>query len=167
MSGGHSKQLTLAYLKGRGKDVKYYNYVLEGDWDNISDYCDKEGDNNDGFNNLLGGEENGGVYKEEEDSYDNDKFEPHVVDVTKDPTTDSDRTYDKNGFPLSPPSQLAAFRAGEPSGGKFSIIRINGHQHKILVDDFIVNNKLLPLSRWAVGNTITLKNEEILLVRRG
>jgi len=68
--------------------------------------------------------------------------------------------YNTDGSPLRPKSQLASLKSGMPSGGSFAVVSLAGIQHKVHPDDLIVSNKLRPVSKWAVGRTLTLRGEE-------
>jgi hypothetical protein len=61
--------------------------------------------------------------------------------------TNDDDENNSNPF-YDDPLELLAYKAGTPAGGIFVIIKLAGaSQHKVAVDDVIIVNKLLPLSK--------------------
>ena len=71
--------------------------------------------------------------------------------------------YNADGSVSRPRSELVALKSGLPAGGLFAVIRLGGSQEKVTVDDVVVVNKLKPVDRWAVGETITLTGPDVLL----
>lgn len=156
MEGRHGKQLSLAY---NCVDTKKRDRYLPDDLLDLfeNDYDDDESSQAEEGAPIVGFSTN--IPEEEQEDY---------------PTTD-DYDYNNNPQPRynndgsvihDDPSELLAYKAGAPAGGIFAIIQLAGaSQHKVAVDDVVIVNKLLPLSKWKVGETITLQGEsEVLLI---
>eukprot|EP00586_Coscinodiscus_wailesii_P020220 CAMPEP_0172498980 /NCGR_PEP_ID=MMETSP1066-20121228/120572_1 /TAXON_ID=671091 /ORGANISM="Coscinodiscus wailesii, Strain CCMP2513" /LENGTH=293 /DNA_ID=CAMNT_0013272497 /DNA_START=289 /DNA_END=1167 /DNA_ORIENTATION=- len=170
MAGRHGRQLALAYDKVHEKDVRRYPYVPDDDWDNIDDYFDEEGDDDDAALLPAGDDDDDNDNEEDSRRGENESAfhtttTPQFVTSSRVADASSETTsYTNDGFPVLPPSLLAAYRAGAPSQTRFAVILLSGTQYKITVDDLVISDKLLPVERWAVGQTLTLRNEEVLLV---
>mmetsp|Transcript_4441 Transcript_4441/g.6525 ORF Transcript_4441/g.6525 Transcript_4441/m.6525 type:complete len:320 (+) Transcript_4441:93-1052(+) len=145
MEGRHGEQLELAYEEGMKYEHEAVDpfelYKIEEDED-YEDYDEMElVDDDDGNDN------DGNYEEEEEDDDDGD-----------DDTDDVQLQYGADGHLKRSKAEIASFRAGAPAGGKFAIINLNGSQHKVTVDDIVIVNKLKPVSKWSVGSTHTLTN---------
>jgi len=169
----HGDQLRLAYDEGRGKDDPPYDpfaLLLDEPED------DGEEDDIDGVedDDEVGGEDR--VVEDEEESKeavdaaldepledDGASTEIPAEEKEEDEDNESGQRYTNQGFVKRPKSQLVALKSGLPAGGLFAVLQLPGTQQKVTVDDVIVVNKLRPVDQWAVGNIITLKDEDILL----
>ena len=143
MNGRHGKQLLLAELDAIGKDDPLYDPFAEFELDRpdvIQDAVYREIDQVDDVN------------ADEEFQYDGDDDED-----------DDTQSFRNDGSVRYKKSQLAKFRAGAPSGGRFCILDLAGTQHKTTVDDVIVSNLLTPIRSYPVGSVHTF-TDNILLV---
>jgi len=163
MDGRHGHQLSLAYNEGVGKDreSKAYPLVEEDDWLNLDEYDSEEEEDVE----LVEGSNLEEREKAELEMIKNNEVILEDIEGEDDlPSPPTIKRYRKDGFPRRKPSELASLRAGAPGGGSFAVVRLAGIQHKVTIDDLIICNKLKPVSKWAVGKTLTLTNEEVLLM---
>jgi len=175
MEGRHGKQLSLAY---NCVDTKKRDRYLPDDLLDLfeNDYDDDESSQAEEGAPIVGFSTNNHSSKGAYLSKVSDTYEEIPEEEQEDhhPTTD-DYDYNNNPQPRynndgsvihDDPSELLAYKAGAPAGGIFAIIQLAGaSQHKVAVDDVVIVNKLLPLSKWKVGETITLQGEsEVLLI---
>ena len=56
--------------------------------------------------------------------------------------------------------------AGAPGGGKFAIFELGGTQHKVAVNDVIVNDKINPVEVFKIGAEIVSCYEAIFLLEK-
>jgi len=153
MEGRHGKQLSLAYNNEettRKKDKYLPDDLLDlfqlqqgnksnNNQENTNDIPEAEIVNND----------------DDEEEEDDDNFQE--LSAAKYKNDGSVRFQD--------PSELEAYKQGAPAGGMFAVIHLAGSQHKVAVDDVVIVNKLLPVTKWKVGTTITLDStSEVLLI---
>jgi large subunit ribosomal protein L21 len=163
MEGRHGKQLSLAY---NCDDSKKKNRYLP---DDLLDLFNEEEEEEDGntlekktTNKRTTTQATDNNYEsatDEEEEEDENDDEDEINTVKPKYSNDGSLIYED-------PSELLAYKAGAPAGGIFAIIQLAGaSQHKVTVDDVVIVNKLLPLSKWKVGETITLQAEnEVLLI---
>lgn len=175
----HGDQLRLAYDEGRGKDDPPYDpFALlldepedddeEDDIDGVQDDEEEGGEDKEVENEEESKEAVGAALDEplEDDGASTEiaaEEGEEYEDRNSDDNDESGQRYTKQGFVKRPKSQLVALKSGLPAGGLFAVLQLPGTQQKVTVDDVIVVNKLCPVDKWAVGNIITLKDEEILL----
>ena len=151
MEGRHGKQLSLAYNSEETtrKNDKYLP-------DDLLDLFQQQQGNNSNNNNK---ETTNDIPEAEiinnDDEDNDDNFEE--LSATK---------YKNDGsVHFEDPSELEAYKQGAPAGGMFAVIHLAGSQHKVSVDDVVIVNKLLPVTKWKVGSTITLDStSEVLLI---
>jgi large subunit ribosomal protein L21 len=175
MEGRHGKQLSLAY---NCVDTKKRDRYLPDDlldlFENDND-VDESSQAEEGA--LTVGFSTNHSSKGTHPSNFSDTYEEMSEEEQEDYPTNDDDDDDKSNNPqprynndgsviYDDPSELLAYKAGAPAGGIFAIIQLAGaSQHKVAVDDVVIVNKLLPLSKWKVGETITLQGEsEVLLI---
>jgi len=174
IAGRHGYQLRLAYDEGKGKDDPPYDpfALFLPDEDELNDSLDAK--NEDELNDSLDAKKK----SQEEDGADETATalldEPledleqvsddEEEEYSDDEEGDQSLEYTNQGFPNRPKSQLAALKSGLPAGGLFAVLGLPGTQQKVTIDDVIVTNKLKPVDKWAVGETITLKDDDVLLV---
>lgn len=160
MQGRHGTQLALAYNEAAARrslpspigypDEGDANYDDDDEDDEYDDEDDEYDDESIQEAEIIG----------EEDSSKTEAAEAVVVDDEE----EQDTQYDNRGFPILPDDMFYAYKAGAPAGGKFAVIKLGGTQHKVCVDDVIVSDKLRPLTTWGVGSTLTLCEEDVLLL---
>ena len=161
MESQHGAQLELAIEEGRGKD--------DTPFDPFSQFLDEMGDtvdiDDEDVDDAVGEKDDDDIeeaeYKTVEE-FDEDEEESDDNEVTTE--EDDVPMYTNTGALYRPKSERLALRAGYPAGGKFAVILLAGFQHKVTVDDLLVVNKLKPVSKWSVGSTHTIKNDDILLM---
>jgi len=169
MESQHGAQLELAIEEGRGKD--------DTPFDPFSQFLDEMGDtvdiDDEDVDDAVGEKDSDDIeeaeYKtveefddEEEESDDDDDVTTDELEA--DEEDDEGPMYTNTGALYRPKSEKLALRAGYPAGGKFAVILLAGFQHKVTVDDLLVVNKLKPVSKWLVGSTHTITNDDILLM---
>lgn len=178
LSSPHGAQLELALDEGRGKD--------DAPFDPFSQFLDEMGTNaagsiddyqqhgtvDDGGDEYEEAEyetieeydeEEGGAGAAREDDEDREESETDEEEDAEE-EEEGGPVYTTTGARHRPKSERAALRAGYPAGGQFAVVLLAGFQHKVTVDDLLVVNKLKPVSRWSVGSTHTLKDDDVLLV---
>ena len=166
MESQHGAQLELAIEEGRGKDDTPFDPFSQF-LDEMGDTVDIDDDNEDAV-----GEKDDDIEEAEYKTVEEFDDESDVDDdeVTTDELEEADEEedegpmYTNTGALYRPKSERLALRAGYPAGGKFAVILLAGFQHKVTVDDLLVVNKLKPVSKWSVGSTHTIKNDDILLM---
>jgi len=172
MESQHGAQLELAIEEGRGKD--------DTPFDPFSQFLDEMGDtvdiDDEDVDDSVGEKDDDDIeeaeYKtveefddeEEEESDDDEVTTNELEEAVEDEEDDEGPMYTNTGALYRPKSEKLALRAGYPAGGKFAVILLAGFQHKVTVDDLLVVNKLKPVSKWLVGSTHTIKNDDILLM---
>lgn len=168
LAGRHGQQLKLADDEGLGKDDPPYDPFDEPFFQALDRrHEDSEGEDYD--LDESADEEDAPLSDdsiEEGDEEDNDsEDEEEAYDEDAEGTMDRVRSlYNTDGSVRRPKSELAALRAGKPAGGRFAVIDLNGSQQKVTVDDLVIVNKLKPVTKWAVGNILTLTGDDVLLV---
>jgi len=168
MESQHGAQLELAIEEGRGKD--------DTPFDPFSQFLDEMGDtvdiDDEDVDDAVGEKDDDieeAEYKtveefdEEEEESDDDEVTTNELEADED-EEDEGPMYTNTGAIYRPKSEKLALRAGYPAGGKFAVILLAGFQHKVTVDDLLVVNKLKPVSKWTVGSTHTITNDDILLM---
>ena len=155
LHGRHGDQLRLAIEEGEGKDDPPYDpFALL--------LADEEGDGGEAageYDGLIEGEDGGAAA-------DGDAAATAADGPLSDDEDEDDfdlSPYNADGSVSRPRSELVALKSGLPAGGLFAVIRLGGSQEKVTVDDVVVVNKLKPVDRWAVGETITLTGPDVLL----
>ena len=164
LAGRHGDQLRLAYDEGKGKDDPPYDpFVLYlPDEDELNDGVEAEG-----TKQLEAGTDEAAPAALDEPLEDVEQVSDDEEEYSDDDDDEEDGQlpeYNNQGFRNRPKSQLAALKSGLPAGGLFAVLNLPGTQQKVTIDDVIVTNKLKPADKWAVGKTITLKNDDMLLV---
>jgi large subunit ribosomal protein L21 len=163
MEGRHGKQLSLAYNCDDSKKKNRYLpddlldlFNEEEDGNTLEEKATKKRTTKQATDNSN---ENSTDEEEEEEENDDDDDDDLINNFKPKYSNDGSLIYED-------PSELLAYKAGAPAGGIFAIVQLAGaSQHKVTVDDVIIVNKLLPLSKWKVGETITLQAEnEVLLI---
>ena len=174
IAGRHGDQLKLAYDEGKGKDDPPYDpfALFLPDEDELNDSLDAKSEDelNDSLDAKKKSQEEDGADEtatalldeplEDLEQVSDDEEEEYSDDEEGDQSLE----YTNQGFPNRPKSQLAALKSGLPAGGLFAVLGLPGTQQKVTIDDVIVTNKLKPVDKWAVGETITLKDDDVLLV---
>mmetsp|Transcript_33209 Transcript_33209/g.50088 ORF Transcript_33209/g.50088 Transcript_33209/m.50088 type:complete len:306 (+) Transcript_33209:165-1082(+) len=168
MEGRHGKQLKLAKLDGLGKDDPLFDPFPELERQlqiNLSGGGEAIDEGDDFFADNI----QEAAYKEKDESKEEflDESEEEVDDeIEEDDTDDGDEEnyYRNDGSVPYSKAQLAEFKAGAPAGGLFAIIQLNGTQHKVTVDDVIVNHILKPISKYPIGSIVELRDDGILLM---
>eukprot|EP00591_Stephanopyxis_turris_P003449 CAMPEP_0195518504 /NCGR_PEP_ID=MMETSP0794_2-20130614/13017_1 /TAXON_ID=515487 /ORGANISM="Stephanopyxis turris, Strain CCMP 815" /LENGTH=272 /DNA_ID=CAMNT_0040647475 /DNA_START=114 /DNA_END=932 /DNA_ORIENTATION=- len=140
IEGRHGKQLSLAYNEGHGKE-----YLDESLFD---EYEEDEEDNMD---------DEEGTEQISLDEIDEDE-------VSMEGSGGMPSEYQNDGMERVDPAELAALRAGAPGGDVFAVLKLGASQHKVTVGDLVVSDKLLPVNKWKVGATLTLTDDDILLL---
>mmetsp|Transcript_6453 Transcript_6453/g.18020 ORF Transcript_6453/g.18020 Transcript_6453/m.18020 type:complete len:324 (-) Transcript_6453:664-1635(-) len=162
LAGRHGEQLRLAYDEGKGKDDPPYDpfALFLPDEDELNDNLDAEENDRgqDGADETAAASLDEPLEDLEQVSDDEEEYSDDEEEDDQSPE------YTNQGFRDRPKSQLAALKSGLPAGGLFAVLSLPGTQQKVTVDDVIVTNKLKPADKWAVGNTITLKDDDVLLV---
>jgi len=158
LDGRHGEQLKMADDEGLGKDDPPYDPFEEPFFQALDQRNEEEGSYE-----LEDSADEGGAPLGD-DNLDSDE-EEEDYDEDAEGTLDRVRAmYNADGSLVRPKSELAALRAGKPAGGNFAVVDLNGSQQKVTVDDVVIVNKLKPVTKWAVGNTVTLTGEEVLLL---
>ena len=160
LAGRHGDQLRLAYEEGKGKDDPPY--------DPFALFLPDE----DELNGEIGAEETKQLETGADETAatlgepleDVEQVSDDEEEYSDDEEDDQLSEYNHQGFRNRSKSQLAALKSGLPAGGLFAVLNLPGTQQKVTVDDVIVTNKLKPVDKWAVGKTITLKDDDVLLV---
>lgn len=155
MEGRHGKQLALSYDEGLGKDEEdedaFAYYFGEAEKEDEMDDYDEDMD----VNSLE-------AKGKEEDDEDMDDEEEEFLEQEEDLEEEEDimKFYNNDGsLSTRKESELIALRSGAPAGGTFAIIKLEGFQHKVAIDDLIITNKLKPVSLWKVGRILTIKSD--------
>ena len=164
LAGRHGDQLRLAYDEGKGKDDPPYDpfalYLPDEDKLNDEDDADET-------KQLEAGADESAAAALDEPLEDIEQVSDDEQEYSDDDDDEEDGKlpeYNNQGFRNRPKSQLAALKSGLPAGGLFAVLNLPGTQQKVTIDDVIVTNKLKPADKWAVGQTITLKDDDVLLV---
>ena len=155
LHGRHGDQLRLAIEEGEGKDDPPYDPFALLLADEEGDVGEASGE----YDGLIEGEDGGAAA-------DGDAAATAADGPLSDDEDEDDfdlSPYNADGSVSRPRSELVALKSGLPAGGLFAVIRLGGSQEKVTVDDVVVVNKLKPVDRWAVGETITLTGPDVLL----
>lgn len=171
MEGRHGKQLSLAY---NCVDTKKRDRYLP---DDLLDLFENDDDDESSSSQVELGEHVVGASTKTWKTTDQENVSNIYEETSEDELEDYQTNVDDHIHPqprynndgsviYDDPSELLAYKAGAPAGGIFAIIQLAGaSQHKVAVDDVVIVNKLLPLSKWKVGETVTLQGEnEVLLI---
>jgi len=178
LAGRHGSQIEKAWDEGLGRDDKVYDPFEDPRTakgfiafeDLAYDDDDDDDDDEDDYEDDI---EEGEIIDSDDDILtDEGDFEVNSGELEEDDSEEERtgawrellKTYNKAGFPIRPNSEIAALRAGFPSGGLFAVIEISGTQEKVCVDDVVIMNRIRPVSDWAVGSTHTLSGDDVLLV---
>ena len=144
ISGSHGQQLQLAYKEGEGKDEPPFDPFLIDDDEEEEEIYDSDDD----------------------DMEESDDLEPMQEEEWDDEEEENDMQvlYNNDGSLVRPKSEMVALRAGLPAGGLFAIVNIHKSQQKVTVDDVVIVDKLLPVSKYAVGTTHTVTDTDVLML---
>jgi len=158
MAGLHGKQLGLAYQEWKRNEGKYLpDDLLDKYSMSVEEIAAARA------SPLLEPAEQGeseiDVEIEEEQDDEGDENEGEEFDENH-----LFEKYNPDGSLKMSTEDRLAYQAGAPAGGSFAIIHLNGCQHKVALGDVVIQNKLKPVSKWKVGETVTLEPNEILLV---
>mmetsp|Transcript_7073 Transcript_7073/g.8183 ORF Transcript_7073/g.8183 Transcript_7073/m.8183 type:complete len:332 (-) Transcript_7073:215-1210(-) len=174
MDGRHGLQLQLAIREGNEKsDGTHFNpfeaYAIP----------EEVHDEDDGIDDIAGEDESIDTI---ESSTDSNSISDSPSSNDDEPTSTEDEDEDEEDEPESILHQVQALyhpdgsprsltqkirntlRAGAPAGGRFAIIHLAGSQHKVTTDDLVILSKLRPVSRYSVGSTHILTDDEVLLM---
>ena len=157
LHGRHGDQLRLAIEEGEGKDDPPYDPFALLLADEEGDVGEASGE----YDGLIEGEDGGAAA--DGDAAATAADGPLSDDEDEDEDDFDLSPYNADGSVSRPRSELVALKSGLPAGGLFAVIRLGGSQEKVTVDDVVVVNKLKPVDRWAVGETITLTGPDVLL----
>jgi hypothetical protein len=149
MRGGHGQQLSLAYeesLRGQGKylpDDLLDQYATSLD-EVIARSSSPLSEPAEQGESDIDREDDAEEMEEDDAEEEGEEFDEETVL----------EQYNNDGTPMISREDRIAYKAGAPAGGNFAIINLNGSQHKVTVDDVVVVDKLKPVSKWKVGETI-------------
>jgi large subunit ribosomal protein L21 len=172
MKGLHGQQLAIALLEGEGKDDPDFDPFLEEELEEARLIAEADARER-AEKQLVEAPSN----KAETKANTEDKTPAEdAVEAEKTPEEEIDpsspkyqyklfrQKYRNDGSLKRNKSEMAILRAGAPAGGKLAVIALAGTQYKVTTDDVLIVNLLKPVTRFAVGAIVTLRDAEVLLL---
>lgn len=172
MRGFHGQQIAIAQLEGEGKDEPDFDPFLEEELEEarlIAEAEEKEREEkqqSEAPSNKDETKPNTDDAKTAEDAVEGEEIPEEEIDTTS-PKYQYKlfrQKYRNDGSLKRNKSEMAILRAGAPSGGKLAVIALAGTQYKVTTDDLLIVNLLKPVTRFAVGAIITLRDADVLLL---
>jgi large subunit ribosomal protein L21 len=172
MRGLHGQQIAIAQLEGEGKDDPDFDPFLEEELEEARLIAEAEAKEREEKEQS----EASSKKAELKSNTDDEKSADDAAEADETPEAEIDpsspkyqyklfrQKYRNDGSLKRNKSELAILRAGAPSGGKLAVIALAGTQYKVTMDDVLIVNLLKPVSRFAVGAIITLRDAEVLLL---